>query len=262
MGHPGGFDWYKDAPAMGAKPTEPESGSRIHIEAAKIPELIPTVVLFPYDKMGKSASGITCDTTGGQFGPFPGQLFVADQSHSTLMRVDLEEVGGRWQGACFPFKKGFASGNVGVEMDASGAVFVGGTNRGWGSRGPKPFAVERLDWTGKVPFEIQHMRLRPEGFELTFTQQANAATAEDVSSYELATYTYEYRSQYGSPEVDATEPTITAAKVSEDGMSVTISVDGLQLGHVHQLNAPGVRNSNDNPLLHSKAYYTLNAFCQ
>ncbi|WP_231602877.1 DUF7133 domain-containing protein [Neorhodopirellula pilleata] len=260
VGHPGGFDWYKDAPDMGPKPTEPESGSRMHVEATKIPELIPTVIMFPYDKMGKSASGITCDTTGGKFGPFSGQLFVADQSHSTLMRVDLEEVAGRWQGACFPFKKGFASGNVGVEMDASGAIFVGGTNRGWGSRGPKPFAVERLDWTGKVPFEIQHMRLTKDGFELTFTQRVDASTAENVSSYELETYTYEYRSQYGSPEVDATKPTITAAKVSDDGMKVAITVEGLQLGHVHQLNVSGVRNTNAEPLLHSQAYYTLNAF--
>lgn len=259
VGHPGGFDWYKDAPDMGAKPTEPQSGSRMHIEAAKIPELIPTVIMFPYDKMGKSASGITCDTTGGKFGPFANQLFVADQSHSTLMRVDLEEVDGRWQGACFPFKKGFASGNVGVEMDASGAMFVGGTNRGWGSRGPKPFAVERLDWTGEVPFEIQHMRLTQGGFELTFTQSVDAGTAEDVTSYELSTYTYEYRSQYGSPEVDATKPTITAAKVSDDGMKVAITVEGLQLGHVHEFNAPGVRNVQDIPLLHSQAYYTLNA---
>jgi hypothetical protein len=214
--------------------------------------------MFPYDKMGKSASGITCDTTGGKFGPFSGQLFVADQSHSTLMRVDLEEVAGRWQGACFPFKKGFASGNVGVEMDASGAIFVGGTNRGWGSRGPKPFAVERLNWTGKVPFEIQHMRLTKDGFELTFTQSVDGSTAENISSYELETYTYEYRSQYGSPEVDATKPTITAAKVSDDGMKVAITVEGLQLGHVHQLNVGGVRNTNAEPLLHSQAYYTLN----
>ena len=55
------------------------------------------------------------------------------------MRVDLEKVNGRYQGACFPFRAGFNSGVVGVEMDASGALMVGGTNRGWGSRGVKDF---------------------------------------------------------------------------------------------------------------------------
>lgn len=258
VGHPGGFDWYKDAPEMGPKPTEPESGSRIHIEAAKIPELIPTTIMFPYNKMGKSASGIACDTTGGKFGPFENQLFVADQSQSRLMRVDLEEVDGVWQGACFPFVKGFASGNVGVEMDDSGCIFVGGTNRGWGSVGPKPFAVERLDWTGKVPFEIKTMRLQNNGFKLTFTQPVEVESARSIASYELSTYTYEYRSQYGSPEVDATTPTIKETIVSADGLSVQLLVDGLQLGHVHELKSLGVRNREGHPLLHAGAYYTLN----
>lgn len=257
-GHPGGWAWYKDAPGMGGQPVQPLSGSRIAIEAAKIPQLVPTTIMFPYDKMGKSASGITCDTSAGKFGPFENQLFVADQSHSTLMRVDLEEVGGVWQGACYPFRKGFASGNVGVEMDDSGCIFIGGTNRGWGSIGPKPFAVERVNWTGKVPFEILHMRLQSDGFELTFTHPADVATLQAIESYTLQTYTYEYRSQYGSPEVDATTPVIRSATASDDGMSVRLMVDGLQLGHVHELHAPGVRSQDALPLLHDQAYYTLN----
>jgi len=258
VGHPGGFQWYDNAANMGERPTLPQSGSRMHIEAAKIPELTPTVILFPYNKMGKSASGIACDFTDGKFGPFAGQLFVADQTQSRIMRVFLEEVDGVWQGVCFPFRKGFASGNVGVEMDASGALFTGGTNRGWGSVGRREFAVERLDWTGKVPFEIQEMRLQPDGFELQFTQPVNEKTASDLNSYTLSTYTYEYREQYGSPEVDATEPKIASATVSEDRMRVRLVVDGLQLGHIHELHVDGVRGDDGHGLLHPEAYYTIN----
>ncbi|TWT92389.1 PQQ-dependent sugar dehydrogenase [Stieleria varia] len=259
VGHPGGFQWYDSAAdSMGKRPTEPESGSRMHIELDKIPELEPPAILFPYDKMGKSASGVACDSTDGKFGPFPGQLFVADQSHSTLMRVFLEKVNGHYQGACFPFRKGFASGNVGVEMTPSGALFVGGTNRGWGSIGTRPFAVERLDWTGKVPFEIKEMRLTPDGFELTFTQPVDPETASQPGSYTMETYAYEYRSQYGSPEVDHTKPTIKAATVSQGGMSVTLTIDALQRGHVHELTSAGVKNTNGQNLLHDKAYYNAN----
>lgn len=257
-GHPGGWEWYKLAgETMGEKPTEPVSGSRLHVETTKIPELVPPAILFPYDKMGKSASGIACDSTAGKFGPFAGQLFVADQSHSSLMRVDLEIVDGTYQGACFPFRRGFASGNVGVEMAPSGAIFVGGTNRGWGSIGRRPFAIERMDWTGKIPFEIKTMRLTNDGFELTFTQPADEATAADLASYDLSTYTYEYRSQYGSPEVDHTDPAVTSATLSRDGLTAKIVVDGLQLGHVHELKC-GVRRADGQPLLHDQAYYTLN----
>ena len=259
VGHPGGFQWYDLAgQVMGERPTEPESGSRISIELNRIPELLPPAVLFPYNKMGKSASGVACDTTGGKFGPFAGQCFVGDQSHSSIMRVFLEQIEGVYQGVCFPFRKGFASGNVGVEFSPSGALFVGGTNRGWGSVGTLPFAVERLDWTGAVPFEVKEMRATPNGFELEFTQSVDASTAGNPESYRLTTYTYEYRSQYGSPEVDHTTPEITDAIVSDDRRSVQLTVNGLQIGHVHELHSDGVRNDHDLPLLHPEAYYTLN----
>ncbi|OYP28213.1 hypothetical protein [Rhodopirellula sp. MGV] len=259
VGHPGGFRWYEQAESViGPQPVIPESGSRIIKEMDRVEQLVPPTVMFPYDKMGKSASGIACDTTGGKFGPFNEQMFVADQSASTIMRVYLDEFDGHVQGVCFPFRSGFASGNVGVEMTSQGSLFVGGTNRGWGSVGSRDFAVERLDWTGKVPFEILAMRLQPDGFELEFTKPVDAKTAGSVDSYDLKTYTYEYREQYGSPEVDHTTPTVKSATVSDDGMRVKLVVDGLQRGHVHELDSAGVRNQDDTPLLHSKAYYTLN----
>ncbi|KAA5540544.1 hypothetical protein FYK55_20920 [Roseiconus nitratireducens] len=263
VGHPGGFEWYSLAESsMGSRPLEPTSGSRLHVEADRIEQLELPAVLFPYDKMGKSASGIACDTTGGKFGPFEGQLFVGDQSHSTIMRVFLEHVAGHAQGACFPFRSGFASGNVGVEMSPQGSLFVGGTNRGWGSVGSAPFAIERLDWTGKVPFEMLAMRLQKVGFELEFTQPVDPATAENLDGYKLHTYTYEYRSQYGSPEVDHTSPTITAAKVSDDGRKVHLVIDGLQRGHVHELHCEAMKNASGQSLLHPEAYYTLNYFVE
>ncbi|MCS7466241.1 hypothetical protein NZK35_06070 [Stieleria sp. ICT_E10.1] len=257
VGHPGGFKWYADAEStMGPKPVEPESGSRLHIEADRIPELDMPTVLFPYNKMGKSASGIACDTTGGKFGPFQNQLFVADQSASTIMRVFLEEVDGHVQGVCFPFRSGFASGNVGVEMTPNGSLFVGGTNRGWGSVGTRPFAIERLDWTGKTPFEILAIRLQPDGFELEFTEPVDPDSVTDPATYQLQTYTYEYRSQYGSPEVDHTQPTIRSATASEDRMKVRLVVAGLQRGHVHEFLCDKIKNAAGQPLLHPQAYYT------
>ena len=259
VGHPGGNRWSKTTSNFKDLATvQPKDNSRLMTEAAEHPDLIPTAVMFPYNKMGQSASGFACDQTGGKFGPFIGQLFVGDQTHSTLMRVDLEKVNGRYQGACFPFRAGFNSGVVGVEMDASGALMVGGTNRGWGSRGVKDFSVERLNWTGKVPFEIQTMRTRPNGFALRFTKPVDPKTAADLANYRMDTFTYIYREQYGSPEVDATKPTIRAAKVSDDRLQVDLTIDGLQIGHVHELHAPGVRAESGEPLLHDAAYYTLN----
>ena len=258
VGHPAGFPWYADAPNMGKTPQEPESGSRWAAELKKIPELVPPACWFPYPKMGQSASGIVCDLSGGKFGPFAEQLFVGDQSHSTIMRVALEKVNGAYQGACFPFRQGFASGTLAMREDAEGRMFVGGTNRGWGSRGTAPFALERMQWTGRTPFEVHHMKALPDGFELVFTEQVDPKTAGVVDSSFTEIYTYIYQSSYGSPEVDHTEPAITKAEVSKDGKSVRLTVDKLVEGHVHELTMAGVRNQAALPLLHAEAYYTLN----
>ncbi len=259
VGHPIGNKWYDLAKdTMGPRPQEPVSGSRMMVEAKKIPELEPPACYFPYNKMGQSASGIACDTTGGKFGPFEKQLFVGDQTHSTVMRVYLEKVKGHYQGACFPFRSGFGSGSLSLEMTPQGALFVGGTSRGWGSRGNKGYALDRLEWTGDVPFEIHEMHALSDGFELTFTKPINPETAGDVKSYDLSTYCYIYQSAYGSPEVDATKPTIEKVTVGADGKSVRLTVNGLVEGHVHELSAKGVTSTVGGPLLHNMAYYTLN----
>ena len=259
VGHPGGFRWYQQAAEfMGKKPAEPKDGSRFVTEADRIPEYEPPAILFPYGKMGQSAAGITCDTTSGKFGPFTNQMFVGDQTFSTVMRCYLEKVDGHYQGACFPFREGFDSGVVGLEMHPAGKMFVGGTNRGWGSRGGKSYCVQRLDWTGKTPFEILEMKAIPGGFELVFTEPVDPATASSLDSYSLNTFTYIFQAAYGSPEVDGTTAKVTAAEVSADGLRVRLLVDGLQRGHVHHLTAAGVESKGSMKLLHADAYYTLN----
>ena len=258
QGNPQGNGWYKETDAMGKRPEEPKSGSRIMTEAKRIPELEPTAVLFPYRKMGQSASGIFTDMSDGKFGPFKKQMFVCDQTFSTVMRIDLEKVKGHYQGACFPFRSGFHSGSLAISMGKDGSMFVGGTNRGWGSRGKKPFALDRINWSGKVPFEVHTMRAQPDGFELTFTKPVDPKKASEAASYKLQTYTYIYQSSYGSPEVDHTEPTIESITVASDGKSLRMKIDGLQEGHVHELHLDGVRSKDGLPLLHKEAYYTLN----
>lgn len=55
-----------------------------------------------------------------------------------------------------------------------------------------------------------------------------------------------------------TQPKIESAKVSEDGREVMLQIDGLQVGHIHELKANVIRHGSENALLHDRAYYTLN----
>jgi hypothetical protein len=260
VGHPESFKWYSEPEAqyLGVKPLVPKSKSRQMIEAKKIPEFYPTCVMFPYAKMGNSAAGIDFDGSAGKFGPFEKQLFVGDQTASTVMRVSLEKVNGKYQGACYPFRQGLSCGVVPVRFAPDGSLFVGGTSRGWGSRGNKPFSVERLVWTGKLPFEIHEMKAMPDGFTLTFTKPVDPATASKAETYVMKTFTYIFQADYGSPEVDATKPAIAKVEVAADNKSVRLWVNGLQEGHIHDLAAPALRSADGEALLHPQAYYTLN----
>ncbi len=258
QGHPGGNDWYALAPNMGPRPQDPMDKSRMVVEREKVKELVPPAVYMVHGRIGNSSSAIVCDQSEGKFGPFQKQLFVTDQSHSSISRVCLETVNGVKQGAVIPFLKGLKSGPIGARMGADGKFFVGGSDRGWGARGGKPFAFERVEWTGKVPFEIHEMRAKPDGFELTFTEPVDPNTAASPESYSFREFTYIYQSAYGSPEVDDVIPKIEKIEIGADGKSVRIKLDKLTKGHVHEVHMDGVRSKGGRPVLHPVAYYTLN----
>jgi len=258
VGHPDGNKWYEQAPAMGPRPPEPNTNSRISVERERVSQLVPPACVLPHHKLGHSSSGIACDVTSGKFGPFEGQLFVGDQTDSHLSRVFLEKVNGIYQGAAVLFRKDFKSGCVPLRMAPDGSLFYGGTARGWGSKGGQDFCLERVNWSGELPFEIHEMRARPDGFEFTFTKAAHSPSLADFNAWKVTAYTYIYRSDYGSPEVDLVTPVITQIDVAQDGKSARVHLDRLTKGHVHEFKVAGVKDAVGTPLLHDTIYYTLN----
>ncbi len=224
----------------------------------RFPQMAPPAVWLPYKKVGQSSTDILLDNSQGKFGPFAGQLFIGEFTLAGVNRVFLEKVDGEYQGACFPFRQGFASAVLRLSQGEDGSVFAGLTNRGWSSLGTASYGLQRLVWTGKTPFEIQEMRARPDGFELVFTKPVDPTSAAKIESYALSSYTYEYHATYGSDEIQTQSLAIQSATVSEDGKSVRLKVTGLRPLFVHELVARGVRSADGEALLHPDAYYTLN----
>jgi glucose/arabinose dehydrogenase len=251
-GHPAGDRWY--ARAKMSPPAPPDAPA-----AERERNFKPPAIWFPYDKMGRSASDILLDDTGGKFGPFEGQLFVGDQYSALVMRVFLEKVNGTYQGACFPFRRGFDCGVNRLCFGPDGSMFVGMTNRGWWSIGNRPWGLQRVVHTGVVPFEVKEMRAMPDGFTLTFTKPVDPGSAGSASSYALSSYTYHRFEKYGSPEIETKDHAITRAWVADDGMSVRLFIDGLRPRFVHELSLKGIRSAAEGEeLLHPVGYYTLN----
>ncbi|MFT7678981.1 MAG: glucose/arabinose dehydrogenase [Planctomycetota bacterium] len=255
-GHPHGVPSAKSPRWKHPLPPDSPNGILFPLFAEQQPTFQMPAVWFPYDKVGRSPAGIAWDTKGA-FGPFKGQCFVVDQYEALIMRVSLEQVDGHWQGAVYRFREGLACGAIRLAFADDGSLLVGETNRGWGGKGSKSFGLERVRWRGETPFEVLSTHAKHDGFELRFTKPVDKRTAKDTDNYKLESYTYLLHSDYGSPEVERQQLEVRSVKVSEDGLSVRLKIDGLRKGYVHEFHLDGLLESGGAPLLHAAIYYTL-----
>ena len=283
-GHPAGLKWtgMKDSPI---KLTEEQFYAKIDKRQTKVngryvkpenvqdeknpdflykiketfPELQLPSVILPHGILGISTSQIKAIDANSKFGPFDGQLLVGDMGQSKIMRVALEKVKGEYQGVAFDFRAGFQSGVMRMDFDHNGNLFIGETNRGWGSAGTTNSGIEFLSWTGKTPFEMKTVKAMPDGFEIEFTKAVDKASAEDLSSYKGKSYIYKYQAVYGSPQVNIEDVPVKGVKVSDDGMKVRVVIDNLRQFYVHEMLLQGVKSKDKEELtLHPSFYYTLN----
>jgi azurin/glucose/arabinose dehydrogenase len=259
-GNPAGLKWSGEpnSPLTLKRQDVPNTGLPLFDVAADLPALKIPAVWFPQGLMGVSTSDILIDTTAGGFGPFTGQMFVGDQGHSKVMRVFMEKVEGEYQGVCFPFMEGFSSGVFRLKWGSDNSMFVGMTSRGWNSTGPQMFGLQRLRWTGEVPFEIKNIRVKPDGFLLEFTKPVDRDSTALTSAYSVTGFTYHYWSRYGSAVMNQQACMVHQVEISPDGMSAHLIVHGLRKGYIHEIKAAGVRSEDGLPLLHDVGYYTLN----
>lgn len=210
---------------------------------------------FVYGTLGHSPTEPVWDTSHGKFGPFAGQMFVGDQTNSAIMRIALEKVNGEYQGAAFAFRSGLGSGITRMAMGPDNALYVGGTDRGWGAIGGKPYALEAVRFTGKTPFEMLAIAAQPDGFLIKFTQPARASDLKDAVT--ITHHTYRYWRNYGSPHVDVTNVVPTSATWEDGGKALRLRLPKMEATRVYAFKLRNVTNDGGAPLLHDEAYYTL-----
>ncbi|MEY4939771.1 MAG: hypothetical protein RIQ93_1506 [Verrucomicrobiota bacterium] len=278
-GHPASLKW-----APGWKNKQPTPAE---LEALRTP---PAVVL-PHGSMGGSPGEPVWDTSQGKFGPFGGQVFVGDFV-KLISRVDLEKVGGEYQGACFPFlrdgvgaediarsnggnfltipaggegKKYFRDvaplegtrlrqGNNRLRFAPDGSLYVGQTARGW-SVGD---GLQRIVWNDETPVEILTMRLTERGFALTFTTPMDRAKLRDKRSYRMERFRYLYNQAYGSARVDASDVALADIKVSDDGRRAELIFSEPDPGFIYALALENLVSTTGQPVENPEAYYTVN----
>lgn len=225
----------------------------------KYPQVQTPVVWLPHGILGISNSEIIRDETAGSFGPFVNQIFIGDQGQSKIMRVFMEKVNGEYQGAAWDFRSGFQSGVMRMDWAKDGSLFVGETNRGWGSAGDANQGLQRLVWNGKMPFEMLGVKAMPDGFEVEFTLPVDRKSAEDLASISASSFLYKHHPAYGSPPINREDLNIKGVNLSADGKKLRIVLDGLRKYYIHELNLNGIRAAGTYySLIHPTVYYTLN----
>ncbi len=247
-GHPASLHWHPEF--LGTDPVEADVAQLD--QRRKRP-----AILFPQGEMGGSTAGPAFDLTGGGFGPYAGQLFVAEWTYPRVLRVDLQRVRGEYQGAAFLFVDGnglrMANNRLAFSPDGR-SLYVAQTSRIWGSTE----GLQRIVWQGETPLDILTMRLTQHGFDLTFTQPIDSESGTIPANYSLTRYYYLYHAKYGSPKTEITPVPVTEARVSADGLRVSLRVQDLKEGWLYDLRPSSIRGRNGEPLVTTIAAYTLN----
>lgn len=249
-GHPVSIRWTPEALAKGFAP---DNSYRSPVSPT------PPAVWFPYDELCQSATDVVCDRSRGRFGPFADQLFVGEMTKGLVIRVALEKVQGRYQGACFLFRRGCGAVNR-MTFGPDGALYLARVNRGWGGGGLGE-GLARLSFTGRTPMEIERVHLvGRDGFELTFTKPLAEGAGGKPGDYTMEQYGYHYWQTYGSPRINLESVHVTSVAVSSNRRTVRLTTGALTADRVCRIVVNNVAASDDEALLHNEAFYTINAF--
>jgi sugar phosphate isomerase/epimerase len=217
-------------------------------------------VYLPHGEWMNSPGAPICDTTAGKFGPFAGQMFIGDVLHPNLMRITMEKVKGQYQGACIPFVKAgpLKAGICRLAFSPKGELVVGRVGEGNWARGAKGKGLQKIVFSGKMPFEIHSLHLVKDGFVLDFTKPVDAKKSVDPKLYKIIEYHYKYHAAYGSPKTDTKPITVTAVELSADRKRAFLKIDKLTPRKIYEFKLPGLVDESGQKLRQHQAYYTLN----
>lgn len=219
-GHPSGL-----VSLPGMKPGSPE----IAFEKWQA-KTRPHAVWFPHNKLANSPGSPAWDLSDGTFGPFAGQMFVGDQTLSTLMRVASEKVGDIDQGTMILFARNLASGIMRPCFLPDGSLLLGQTGRGWQAKGGKVASLQRIVRDPAVTAaDILSIQTKRTGFTIRLTAPlADSVTPESLrSKLQLDSWTYTDAMTYGSGENEKRSHVISGITLGEDRKSIALEIADL-----------------------------------
>jgi cytochrome c len=235
-------------------------GSRAVLkEAAAELVVTPPLAWLPQNEIGNSPSQPA--TLPESFGPYAGHVVHGDVTHGGLKRDVIDVVDGVWQASVFRFTQGLEAGVNRVVIGPDAALWVGGigSTGNWGQEGKQRFGLQRLSYTGAVPFEMLNVRAMTGGLELEFTHPLALGQGFEPRAVRVVQWRYEPTAQYGGPKVNERVLKVTQSSASKDRTKLHLAVEGLAAGHVVYVRlVGGLRDDEGRAPWTTEAWLTLN----
>ena len=202
-----------------------------HPETKTLPRE-PALCWLPMDF--DNSSGGQVWVASDRWGPLKGSLLHTSYGQSRLLLTLLDA--DRTQGGVVRFPLNFASGIMRAQFSpVDGQLYVAGL-RGWQTTAVKDGCLQRVRYTGKPVNLPVSWNVRKSGIDIRFTEMLDREIASDPDSYSAVWFQVESTPDYGSPEFSPLDRakrgrqpvSISAARLSDDGRTVSLEVPGLR----------------------------------
>ena len=175
------------------------------------------------------------------FGPWEGHLVGCEYDTRRLIRISLQRVGDRFQGAAYPLSLPATQdepqllGPVVCAIAPDGDLYIGSLrDSAWGA-GQNTGEIVRARFTGELPAGIAEVRSVSDGLQVMLSTPVDPARLADPRNYVLSSYRRVVTPAYGGPDVDRREEKIVGVQPAADAKSVVIRLSEMRSGHVYEL---------------------------
>jgi putative heme-binding domain-containing protein len=167
--------------------------------------------------------------TSDAWGPLKGSLLNLSYGTGKVFVIPHETVGGVMQGGMVALPIGSLPTGMmrGRFHPKDGQLYALGMFA-WASNQTEPGGFYRFRATGQPMFLPTALNATKQGLRITFTEPVDPDSAVDLSRYNLKTWSLKRSANYGSKHYDEKPLDVSAASVSEDGRTVSLTLPSIQ----------------------------------
>ena len=167
--------------------------------------------------------------TGDKWGPLKGSLLNFSYGYGKVYVIPYEKVQGEAQGGMceLPLPQ-FPTGVMrGRFHPLDGQLYCCGMYA-WAGNQTQPGGFYRVRYTGKPVYLPRELHATTTGMAITFTAPLDPKSAANPANFAVKTWSLKRSAEYGSDHYNEKPSRVTAAKLSADGKTVTLTIEDMK----------------------------------